>query len=75
LIVGDGAGFIVTVAASVPVMLLESVTVTVKLEFPALVGVPESAPAELRVRPAGRELAVVLHVYGGVPPVAAKVRL
>jgi hypothetical protein len=36
--------------------LLESVTVTVKLEVPELVGVPVIAPLEaLRLNPAGRE--------------------
>ena len=32
----------------------ESVTETVKLEVPAVVGLPEIAPAALRVRPAGK---------------------
>ena len=31
----------------------ESVTVTVKLKFPVLVGMPEMVPVGLRVRPGG----------------------
>jgi hypothetical protein len=33
----------------------ESVTCTVKVEVPAVVGVPEITPAELRLSPAGRD--------------------
>ena len=45
----------------------ESVTVIViPLVVPAVVGVPEITPAELRDRPAGRELEVD-QVNGGVP--------
>ena len=36
------------------VLLAESVTVTVKLKFPAVVGVPCSNPVDAKVRPAGR---------------------
>jgi len=35
---------------------------------PAAVGVPEMAPVELMLRPAGRPVAV--QVYGAVPPLA-----
>ena len=47
----------------------ESVAVTVKLEAPALVGVPVIAPVpEFSDKPAGSAPAVMLHFSGGVPP-------
>ena len=36
-----------------------------------MVGVPEMAPAELILRPAGKVPEVIDHVYGGTPPEAA----
>ncbi len=51
---------------------LESVTVTVKLEVPVEVGVPEITPDDVLINnPAGNEPAVMLKLYGVVPPVAA----
>jgi hypothetical protein len=51
--------------------LVESVTVTVKLNVPAVVGVPVTAPVEgFNVRPGGSEPVVIANVYGGAPPVA-----
>lgn len=50
-----------------------SVTVTVKLEVPAVVGVPEITPAALRLNPAGKVPDVTDHVYGAVPPAACSV--
>ena len=47
---------------------LESVTVIEGVLVPEAVGVPEIAPEELIVRPAGRPVAV--QVYGAVPPPA-----
>jgi hypothetical protein len=49
--------------------VLESVTVIEGVLVPAAVGVPEIAPAELILRPAGSPAAV--QVYGAVPPPAA----
>ena len=48
----------------------ESVAVTVKLEGPAVVGVPESLPVEeFKVSPGGNAPLVTLKVNGpGVPP-------
>ena len=43
--------------------------VTVKLEAPAVVGVPEIAPALLRVNPAGRVPVVTLQAAVPTPPV------
>ena len=51
--------------------LVESVTVIVGVLVPAAVGVPEMAPEELMLRPAGRPVAD--QVYGAVPPPAAMV--
>jgi hypothetical protein len=41
---------------------LESVTLTVKLEVPVAVGVPEIVPALESVRPAGRDPELIDHV-------------
>ena len=59
--------FAVAVAGGV----CESLTCTVKLWVPWLVGVPVMAPEELRVRPAGKLPEVIDQVYGGTPPEAA----
>ena len=54
--------------------LLLSLTVTVKLEVPFAVGVPEMMPLPAaRVNPAGRLPEVTDHVYPGVPPLACSV--
>jgi hypothetical protein len=51
----------------------ESLAVAVNWNVPLDVGVPEITPPPLKFNPAGREPDVMLHVYGGVPPVAASV--
>jgi hypothetical protein len=51
------------------------VTCTVKLNVPAVVGVPLRTPAVLRLNPAGRAPADTDQLYGGVPPVASSCRL
>jgi hypothetical protein len=51
-----------------------SVTRIVKLNEPSAVGVPLSIPPDERLTPVGKEPEANDHVYGGVPPVAAKVR-
>ena len=51
------------------VVLLASVTWTVKLLLPAVVGVPVRAPLGESDRPAGR-LPVKAKLYGALPPVA-----
>src|SRR5215472_16778638 len=51
--------------------VVESVTFTVKLKEPEAVGVPEIAPAEDSVRPAGKAPELVLQLYGAAPPLAA----
>ena len=45
-----------------------SVTVAVKVNDPATVGVPSIFPSAWNVNPAGTVPAVADHVYGGVPP-------
>jgi hypothetical protein len=62
---------IVMVNVWVAVACAESVTFTVTEKLPAAVGVPVMTPAELIERPLGRPEAD--QVYGGVPPVAARV--
>jgi hypothetical protein len=54
----------------------ESVTIAVKSEVPAVVGVPDMAPVDaLRVRPAGSVPVEMDQVKGAVPPDAVKVWL
>ena len=54
--------------------MLESVTCTVKLYVPAVVGVPEMRPElPARFNPGGRVPLLTDHVYGDVPPVRANV--
>ena len=48
-----------------------SVTLTVKLEEPAVVGVPEIVPAA-RLSPAGSDPLATDHVYGGDPPLSVR---
>lgn len=68
----------VTVMLNVPctelgVGLVESVTCTVKLYGPAVVGVPVMVPVGPTESPGGKVPLTKLHAYGGVPPVAASV--
>jgi hypothetical protein len=51
----------------------ESATCTVKVDEPAVVGVPEMVPPLLRLRPAGKAPAEILQEYGVLPPEAANV--
>jgi hypothetical protein len=53
--------------------VVESVTFTVKVEEPAVVGVPEIVPVVESVKPAGKDPELMLQEYGAVPPVAASV--
>ena len=50
----------------------ESVTRTVKLEVPGVVGVPEMTPLLLSVNPVGSAPLASDHAYGLVPPLAAR---
>jgi len=51
---------------------LLSVALTVKFEFPVADGVPLICPAGLTDKPAGKAPVEIDHVYGGVPPLAAR---
>lgn len=55
-------------SAAVAVAPAESVTRAVKLERPAVVGVPERTPPDDNFNPAGGEPETIAHVYGGEPP-------
>ena len=67
----------VTLADLLAGCALESVTWNVKAVLVTVcVGVPVIAPvAEFNVRPVGSVPLVRVHIYGGVPPVAAKTAL
>ena len=47
---------------------MASVPRTVNTEVPGVVGVPDSAPAAVSVRPAGSVPMVTPKLYGAVPP-------
>jgi hypothetical protein len=52
----------------------ESVTLTVKLDVPVVVGVPEITPVlGVSLSPAGRVPTEIDQVYGTLPPVAVSV--
>ena len=54
--------------------MLASLTCTVKLDVPAVAGVPEIAPLALfRVNPAGSDPPLMDQLYGVLPPLAVKV--
>jgi hypothetical protein len=58
-------------ALAVRVGLLESLAVTVKLDVPVAVGVPETIPVVgSRESPAGSDPLVTAQEYGSVPPEA-----
>jgi hypothetical protein len=58
------------IAVVVWVGVAESDASTVIEVRPPTVGVPEIVPSELREMPVGSDPAVILHVYGVVPPIA-----
>jgi hypothetical protein len=74
-----GGRYLVILRLSVRVALwtgwLASLTRTVKVNVPVFVGLPVSAPDELRVSPPGRFPEMRDHVYGVVPPEACRVTL
>ena len=70
------AGETVTVKLCDPVTLCESVALTVKLEVPALCGVPETIPLlVLSDSPAGNCPEESANVYGAVPLLAVTATL
>ena len=73
MVIASGAALMVNEKAALVVWEAESCTCAVKLKLPEAEGVPETAPVELSVIPAGSVPAVNDHAYGEVPPVAARV--
>ena len=68
--------YIVIESALVSVAPLSSITWTVKLLVPAVVGVPLITPVEaFKLNPAGRTPIVILQLYGVLPPEAVRVWL
>src|SRR3954452_19817918 len=69
--VGVGGGGRATVSENVPVAVepSASVTVTLKVDVPSVVGDPKTSPEGLSARPAGT---APDHVYGEWPPLARK---
>ena len=55
-------------------MPCESVTRTVNVYVPRLLGVPEMTPEVMRLSPLGSFPTIRVHVYGGTPPVASRFR-
>jgi hypothetical protein len=51
----------------------ESVTCTVNLYWPTVVGVPLIVPSEARVRPRGNAPELTIQLYEGVPPEAPNI--
>ena len=66
---------IVIVYACNPVQPLASVAVTVKVNVPAVVGVPEIMPLLVSDIPGASSPAVMLKVYGTCPPLAVMLLL
>ena len=57
----------------VPEGLPESVTWTVKLKMPAVVGVPVIVPVVDKLRPVGNVPLLIDHAVGVIPPLAVSV--
>ena len=68
----SGISVMVSENAKLAVAALAPVTVTVKAEVPAAVGVPATTPPEESVRPTGNAPDVTAQAYGGVPQQAAR---
>ena len=73
VVIINGAGAMVICRGAVAVCAAASVTLAVKLNVPAVVGVPEIWPAEESVSPPGSAPALTVQVKGVVPPLAASV--
>jgi hypothetical protein len=70
---GVGAALIVMCKDFEADRFAASVTFAVKSNSPAVVGVPEIAPAPDSVKPGGRLPPAADHVYGAAPPLADNV--
>ena len=74
IVVMESAGLMVIVRAPVAVRDPLSVARTVMFDVPAVVGVPVIAPDDaFNDNPAGKVPVARSHVYGVVPPAAARV--
>ena len=67
------APVMITVNEAAPAQPSAPVARTVRVNVPAVVGVPETTPAVLSARPSGSAPALIVNWYGGVPPVAVSV--
>jgi hypothetical protein len=78
MVMANGAGLTVMLSCLLAIVGVgaESVTCTVNVEVPGVVGVPEIAPVdELSDNPAGSVPTVTLQVSVPAPPLATKVSL
>jgi len=76
VMVGQAAGLMTKVYCCKPVQPFWSVAVTVKVNVPVAVGVPEIRPLlVIGDSPVGSDPAVMVNVYGPVPPLAVIVWL
>jgi hypothetical protein len=64
----SGAGWMIMVKPRDPLAPVESDTDTEKENCPGIVGVPETAPPDERVRPSGRLPPASEKLYGLLPP-------
>ena len=73
MVSGDGAAATASVNALVPDAPFMSTACTVNVKLPAAVGVPLRDPLEgSNEMPPGKAPVVTDHLYGGLPPEAAK---
>ena len=71
MVIPKAGGLMVSDNAAVAEADALSVTRTVKLLGPAVLGVPDSVPPAARLNPAGKVPLATAHEYGGDPPEAA----
>ena len=69
----SGAGLTFSVNVRLAAAELESVTVATNAAIPAVVGVPDTTPADDRARPGGSAPRLSDQEYGEAPPVATMV--
>ena len=67
-----GSGISILPARTMQAEIAQGSLVAVKLNAPAVVGVPLRPPLALKLKPGGRLPLATAHWYGRVPPVAVK---
>jgi hypothetical protein len=72
VVITRGRGLMVSDSAALVESTPLSVTRTVKVLSPAVVGVPDNVPFAASVNPAGSKPPTTAHEYGCVPPDAAR---